>query len=110
MTAPLTVPQLQAALERFTYKPGWKFAVYEGRWEGPHMQITATLPDAYAPDATVTVDVHSMLPPIPDEGALWVWLGWRLARIEVHEMREFLRVDGVVLFDPHAPLADRDVS
>lgn len=104
----LTVADIQAELARVTYKPGWTFTAYQGRWEGPHLAITAVLPDAYHPEHTVTVDIHSMLPPLPDVAALHSWLAWRLGRIELHEMREFLRVDGQPIFDPHAPYADRD--
>jgi hypothetical protein len=39
---------------------------------------------------------------------LLVWLAWRLGRVESHEMREHLRVDGALPFNPHAEYADRD--
>lgn len=104
----LTTAQIRAALTRFAYKPGWTFTAYDGLWEGPHLAITTLLPDATRPGALVPLDVHSMLPPIPDEPYLWRWLAWRLARIEIHELREFLRVDGHAPFDPHAPHAERD--
>jgi hypothetical protein len=29
-------------------------------------------------------------------------------RIESHEAREFLKRDGLPIYDPHAPFADRD--
>jgi hypothetical protein len=57
---------------------------------------------------TVTLDVHSMLPPMLTEGQFLAWLLWRLKRIEVHEAREFFRVDDQVWDDPHAEHADRD--
>jgi hypothetical protein len=40
--------------------------------------------------------------------ALEEWLAWRLGRLEVHEMREFLKRDGRVIFDPHGADADHD--
>jgi hypothetical protein len=36
-----------------------------------------------------------------DEESLRLWMAWRLGRIESHEMREFFKVDGRPVFDPH---------
>jgi hypothetical protein len=33
---------------------------------------------------------------------------WRLKIIETHEMREFFRVGGSLVSDPHAEFAERD--
>jgi hypothetical protein len=106
----LSTAEIKAELERVTYKPGWVFTCYDGRWEGQHLAITAELPDATRPGESVTLDIHSSLPPIPDAAYLHAWLAWRLGRIENHEMREFFRVDGRAVFDPHAPFADRDLA
>lgn len=105
----LTTTELAAHLKRLTYKPGWAIRVYDGAWEGQHLVITTVVEDSYNPGQTVTLDVHSMLPPMPDAGYLDVWLQWRLARIETHESREFLRRDGRPVFDPHAEYGDRDM-
>jgi hypothetical protein len=91
-----------------TYKPGWKIQAYDGRFEGQHIAITTVVADAYDPTKTTTLDVHSMLPPQADEEALMSWLLWRCIRIECHEAREFLRVDGAPWSDPHAECADQD--
>jgi hypothetical protein len=104
----LTTAEIQAHLARVSYKPGWSFEAYDGRWEGQHLVIRTEVPDTYEPGALVVLDVHSMLPPMRDTLALEEWLAWRLGRLEVHEMREFLKVDGAVLFDPHAEFAERD--
>jgi hypothetical protein len=105
----LSIQQVQAHLARVSYKPGWSFEAYQGAWEGHHIVINTQVPDAYGPGRTVTLNVHSMLPPLEDTSALERWLMWRLARIEVHEMREFFRVDGKIVDDPHAEFADRDL-
>jgi hypothetical protein len=105
----LTTAQIQAELDRVTYREGWTIRVYDGRHEGQHVVITTDVPDAYNPGRTVTLDIHSPLPPIPDVDYLHVWMLWRLGRIASHENREFYRVDGKPPFDPHAPFADRDV-
>lgn len=106
----LSTKEIQKHLERITYKPGWRFKAYDGRWEGQHLVITTVVPDAYHPGKDTTLDVHSMLPPMRDIDQLNEWLMWRLARIEVHEMREFFRVDGQVVNDPHKQYADRDLT
>jgi hypothetical protein len=40
----LTTAEVAAHLERLSYRPGWSFAVYDGRWEGQHH-------DPHAPQA-----------------------------------------------------------
>jgi hypothetical protein len=105
----LTTLQVQAHLARLTYKPGWALRAYEGRWEGQHIVIRVTLPDSTQLGGETVLDVHSMLPPMRDTDALEDWVAWRLARLEVHEMREFLKRDDVVIYDPHAPGAEHDV-
>jgi hypothetical protein len=104
----MTTAQIQDELTRVSYKPGWSIRCYEGRFEGQHIQITVDLPDASDPAHTVTLDIRSALPPIPYVEYLYEWLAWRLGRVELHEMREHLRVNGAPIFDPHAPLAERD--
>jgi hypothetical protein len=106
----LTTTEIAAHLQRLTYKDGWEFHAYDGRWEGQHIVIRTVVPDTYKPGEQLVLDVHSMLPPMRDTEQLEEWLAWRLGRIEVHEMREFLKRDGRVLFDPHAEYADRDLA
>jgi hypothetical protein len=106
----LTTGEIAAHLERLSYKDGWEFSVYDGRWEGQHLVIRTVVPDTYHPGESLVLDVHSMLPPMRDTAQLEEWLAWRLARIEVHEMREFFKRDGQVLFSPHAEFADRDLA
>lgn len=82
--------------------PGWSLEFYEDPWEGPHVHIVATLPDAYRPGETIDIGVRSAIPPLRDASSLHYWLTWRLTRIFSHEVREFLKVDGKAVFDPHA--------
>jgi hypothetical protein len=105
---PLSTDQIRQHLERLTYKPGWSFRVYTGRFEGQHVTIETTVPNTYHEGKTVTLRIESALPPMRDTQALEDWLAWRVIRIESHEAREFLRKDGLPIYDPHAPFADRD--
>jgi hypothetical protein len=104
----LTTTEVQAELDRITYKRHWTFRVYDGDYEGQHLVITASVPDAYNPGLMTTLDVHSPLPPMPDAAYLHLWILWRICRIESHEAREFFRVDGQPVSDPHGEHADRD--
>lgn len=106
----MTEDEINAHLWRISYKPGWSFAAYRGRWEGMHLTITTLVDDAFKPGEKVTLRVECFLSPndYADTPSLEAWLMYRLARIEVHEMREFFKRDGKVVSSPHAPLAERD--
>ncbi len=95
----LTITQLHSILSRVTYKPGWELTITDD--ENPSLCITAWLKDAYNPGDRMLVDIHSQLPPFFTESEVLRWLRWRLREIEVHEVDEFLRVDGKAVFDPH---------
>lgn len=97
-------------LGRVSYKQGWRFEPYRHTWEGVWLSIIAELPDAYHPGEMVTVNIRTPIPPMVDSADLHRWLMYRLGRIEVHEMREFYRVDGKVVDDPHAPHADESAD
>lgn len=105
----LSTEQLKELASKVTYKPGWEFDIYEGKWEGQHIAIKTQVPDAYDVTKMVVLDVHSMLPFFDAEDQFYQWLLWRITRIEVHEAREFFRVNGKVFDDPHAELAGRDL-
>lgn len=104
----LTVSELQEHVKKLTYKPGWNLRVYEGLFEGAHFVVRAVMEDSYHPGQKVTLDIHSMLPPMLDTDAFENWIIWRLGRIEVHEAREWFKRDGKPVFDPHAEYAERD--
>jgi hypothetical protein len=97
----LTLEALRAEMARVTYKPGWSFRLYQHRWEGVWLAITVELPDAEWPSRMMTICVRTAVPPIPHATYLHEWLAYRLGRTELHEMREFLRVDGEKIYDPH---------
>jgi hypothetical protein len=107
----VTPEQVQAHLDELDYKPGWTFHAYAGRWEGMHVAIGARMPDSYHPGQMIDLQVECFLSPNDHASpeALDTWLLYRLARIEVHETREFLRRDGRPVDDPHAEFAERDL-
>jgi hypothetical protein len=104
----LTMAEIQDELRDTRFMPGWTITAYEGRWEGHHVVVRAVLHDATTPEEDVTLDVHSALPPIPDVAYLHEWLLWRLGRVWSHEVREWYRVRGRLVSDPHADGAEHD--
>jgi hypothetical protein len=105
----LPLPAIAAHLARLSYRPGWTFAVYPGRYEGPHICICAELADSVRPGHVIAVRIDSQLPPFDDVEQFERWLLWRLAIIESHECREWFKRDGVAIVDPHAPDAQHDL-
>ena len=94
--------------QRLTYKPGFTLEVRDGRWEGQHFVINGPVPNAYRPDEQTNLDIHSPLPPMRTLSDYERWIGWRLGRVEHHEMREWFKRDGKPIWDPHAPYSERD--
>lgn len=97
----LSFYSLKEAIAKFSYKPGWTFTVYEDPYEGSHIQIAVSTPDAFHPEQDVVLDIHSPLPPMFDDRQLKAWMLWRLLRIETHECREWLRFKGEQIINPH---------
>lgn len=83
-----------------SYKPGWTFAWKEnaGLWL---LQISCSAPEKQL-DSVTGADRGGysifVLPPDPFDPR---WLLQALADIEEHERREWLRVDGDRVFNPH---------
>lgn len=102
----MTFDEIVAELSRFTYKPGWRLVAYQHQYEGIWLSIIAEVPDAAWPSRSTVLNIRSAVPPIPDREYLHAWLLWRLLRVESHECREFLRLDGEPLDDPHRPDAN----
>lgn len=97
----MSLPEIQAILDRVTYKRGWRFHVAHHPREGLLVRIEAAVTDS-ATGKSLTLGVNSWLPPVDDEAQLVSWLQWRIRRIELHEAAEFLRLDCRVLDDPHS--------
>lgn len=97
----LSAEEIREELRKVTYKPGWGFEVYEHPYEGVHVAVSVTVPNAYDPEDTVDLCIRSAIPPLRDYKGLHSWMLWRLGRIENHEMREFYKVDGACWSDPH---------
>ena len=95
----LVPPQEWAGLglPEITYKPGWCFAWERDEDGRMRLWIHVEYRDATAPEDEMEVD-FSFIAPMPFDPK-WLWN--RLAGIEDHETREWLRVSGERPFDPH---------
>lgn len=96
----LTLAEIQDILADYSYKPGWTFQAGEHPREGHMVRIEASVPDSSG-EADIVLGINSWLPPIPDSEYLYEWVRWRLTRIELHELAEFLKIGGNVIDDPH---------
>lgn len=98
----LTLAELANVLDTVTYRAGWSLSVREiDPYQGPFFTILATVPNAYQPEQTVDLAIHSPIPPMPDPAAFLAWLAWRLSRVELHECLEWFQVAGKPWRDPH---------
>jgi hypothetical protein len=106
----LTRHDIERFLEGVQYKQHWRFEVYDTAHQpGPWLCIHFPQVDAYNPSQTSEFHVRSPLPMplIRNRGDFLLWLKWRLELVEVHECHEFLRLNGKILYDPHAEGADQ---
>lgn len=94
----LTACDMTWELSKVTYKPGWSFSIQETGWEGPQLRIVVKkVENAYQPG-----EFNTPLPPMPDADYFHRWVAWRIERVESREVREWFKVDGDTIFDPHA--------
>jgi hypothetical protein len=102
----LTPEQIAAALPLYRYKPGWHVSCHEQPYdtfpyEGFCVDVRFEVPNAYHAQDMQVQNVHVPVPPIVDTEHLYDFLTWRLARLELHELREFVWVDGKIRDNPH---------
>jgi hypothetical protein len=98
----LSFEEITKALSRVSYKAGWTFEPIPGTWEGHRIRIVArALMDSYHPEQTVDLGINDFIPPVRTVEELHEWLLARVHRIESHETREWFKIDGKPLHDPH---------
>lgn len=104
----LGLPELTELVSQVEYRPGWKITVGDDLWEGLYLRIVAPVENSYSPGETQDLGITTYISPNDrrDAHCFDTFLAWRLARIESHEGREWLRRDGRAIFDPHADKPD----
>lgn len=98
----LTAREITELSTTVTYKPGFQFTIMRHPIEGLCLRIVFNVPDAYRPGEQQTQGVNAPIPPLYDARHFHDWLLWRLRIIELHELCEFYRVNGELLYDPHS--------
>lgn len=84
-------------LQSFTYKPGWTFYV-----EADGLIIDALVIDSDNLEKTIRVQFGVSIPFYADAKFPWDrWLLDQIKMVEDHEAREFFKINGVKVFDPH---------
>jgi hypothetical protein len=99
----MTADELRTELARITYLPGWHLSIWVDEAEGPVLRIVAAdLPDSYGGRIDLGIDTYLSPNDTASSEALIRFVEWRLRRISRHEHREWFKVDGRVVDDPHA--------
>lgn len=98
----LSTAEITERVRQYRYRPGWFLTVVETGFEDPWLRVLATgVMNSYDPQSPIDLGINSPIPPMETVDQLDRWIVWRLQRIESHEAREWLQVDGRPLFDPH---------
>lgn len=99
----LSGPALAAEVERMTFMPGWELSVFLDPFEGPVFRVVAKVPNSYS-DEPVTLQINSRIPWQTSIEDFRLWCLWRCDQIMRHETREWFKIDGKPLYDPHDPV------
>lgn len=109
-----TRADMEAILTRVGYRPGWTFiitaidspddpALQQVRQAKLCLKIDGPVVDAYDHSKTTRIGIRNAIPPhIGTEEQFMKWLTFCLQRIEIHEQREFLQLDGKPFDSPHS--------
>lgn len=100
----LSPEEIRREVARFSYRPGWTLSTFVDPFEGVVFRVVADVVNAYQPEETVQLRINSRMPPMPSADYVAQWILWRISMIELHEAREYLKRDGVMIFDPHDPV------
>jgi len=105
-----TERRIEAMLQRITYKPSWTLEVVPWRatprleWEGVPIMATFTTKDVESGkeiQLCMQESIHLFsLEEISDE-SLIQRIEHIIQKFEEHEFREWFKVDGVCVYDPH---------
>lgn len=99
----MTIDEVRGLIASVTYKRGWSFTVEPFGFDVAMIEIRFNARDAN--DQTKELQFSTRHPlalsHIPSKRGLLNRLRSYILHIEMHELDEFLKVDGVAPFDPH---------
>jgi hypothetical protein len=97
--------QLENALAKVTYMPGWSLSIVEpDSIQGVMLFIHGYVPNAYDDNGEVELRIFTPIPTMFSELGFYTWVMSRLKAVVLHELCEWFRVDGKLFIDPHRPL------
>lgn len=90
-------------ISHFTYKPGWEIKALVDDWGGVIMSTVRTEPDANDPTQQAQVALARVFDPPPSitPEVVKTWVHALLVDAELHEVDEWLRLDGHRITNPH---------
>jgi len=107
--------RLNWLLSRVTYKPEWSFSVkiYEHETSTPlYLSIQMRVEDTYNKGSWIDVESKHDLPAHvlqdrvwgeDDDAGFFIWVRDQIHWRELHEADEWLRIDDVMVWNPHLP-------
>lgn len=101
----MTRDEFIALAKRITYKPNANVQAFFITPELQQLRVSFHVEDTATPDDEKHIHI-SMSFPIPldyftDERQAVYWILQRIDEAEAHETREWFKLDGVAVFDPH---------
>lgn len=100
---------LTKQLARYTYKPGYTMTIVRELGSAPFLLVEFVTTDSRQTDKQGRIKFRRMVPyylgGVGMERQFGDWLQHQLVDLEVHELREWLRLDGEIRDDPHPPPA-----
>lgn len=106
----MTKVELCELVGRLSYRPGWTMRVLDEFPGVARVEITGRVADTYHPERTATFRTCARLPLLDylTEDLALTAIGWALKEAEIHESREWFKLDGKLIDDPHAELIGRE--
>lgn len=107
----MTPVELHQLCKRITYKPSFRMEVEQNR-DVVYVRLSMRVMDALNFDKTIDLTFAQaltthQLEEMPEGVILGILKNW-IKEMEIHECREFLRLDGHHMEDPHPELAEDD--
>lgn len=102
---PLNFEQVKAVIDRASYRPGWTFTLHGALPvpSAPFMTVDGPIIDAEDFTKETRVGWRVAVPmDFQSEKEVMEWLAYCVQRVEIHESREFLKLDGQTWDSPHA--------
>lgn len=103
--------ELDRWLERITYRPGVSMRIAHPEFLGeysypvtPTLQLCADVENTYRPGQRIEIIHQTLIPQyvIETEQTFQAFVRQALINMEMHELDEWFKIDGVMVNDPHA--------